>query len=67
MATGKKTTRINGGTKTVAAVFDGFNQQWTPDWDKPESEMQGVDRAKARAKMGQKMTPIGAGKLLKKR
>lgn len=62
----KVITRINGGTKTVAAVFSQPSEQWTPDWDKAMSNEQGMRRARKRAEMGQKKTPIGAGKLIKR-
>lgn len=58
-------TRINGGPQTKESVFSKFDEQWTPGWDKAASGQQAMDRNKDRAKMGQKMTPLGAGKLMK--
>lgn len=61
-------------TKTVAAQFGAFDRAFTvpggegftPRWDKTASGQQGMDRAQARARMGRKRTPLGAGKLMKK-
>lgn len=58
--------KISGGTKTKAAVFSEFDQQWTPGWDKEMSNGQGMIRSRKRKNMGQKETPIGPGKLTKK-
>ena len=63
----KVITRINGGTKTTAAVFSQPSEQWTPDWDKKAAGDQAMARAATRAKMGQKQTPPGPGKLISKR
>jgi len=62
----KVITRINGGTKTEAAVFSEPDQQWTPDWDKYAASQQGMERAKKRREMGNKKTPLGPGKLMKR-
>jgi hypothetical protein len=59
------TKRINGGTKTVAAVFSEPDEQWTPDWDKFAAGQQAMARNEKRAKMGDKLTPLGPGKLMK--
>lgn len=56
-------TRINGGPKTKAAVFSQPSEQWTPGWDKEAAGGQAMSRVKTRHRMGQKMTPLGAGKL----
>jgi len=61
-----KPTRINGGPKTEAAVYSKFDEQWTPDWDKAVSGQQGMERAKRRIQAGNKRTPLGPGKLMKK-
>lgn len=60
-----KVKRINGGTKTTAAVFSKPDEQWTPDWDKFAAGQQAMARNEQRAKMGQKETPLGPGKLMK--
>lgn len=61
----KATKRINGGTQTVAAVFSKPDEQWTPGWDKFAAGQQAMSRNEARAKMGNKMTPVGPAKLMK--
>lgn len=62
----KAITRINGGTKTEAAVFSKFDEQFTPDWDKGDSGEQGMRHTRPRERMRQKKTPLGAGKLIKR-
>ncbi len=62
----KVVTRINGGTKTVAAVFSKPSEQWTPDWDKFAGGEQGMRRSRTRIEAGQKKTPKGPGNLIKK-
>jgi hypothetical protein len=59
-------TRINGGTKTKAAVFSQPSEQWTPDWDKQAASGQGMARSAKRVRMGTKQTPLGPGKLMKR-
>lgn len=63
----KVITRINGGTKTEAAVFSKFDEQFTPDWDKFASGEQAMRRARKRIDQGQKVTPKLGGKLFKSR
>jgi hypothetical protein len=58
-------TRINGGPKTEAAVFSKFDEQFTPDWDKYAAGEQAMRRDTNRAKLGDKVTPLGPGKLMK--
>lgn len=58
-----KVTRINGGPKTEAAVFSQPSEQWTPDWDKRPAGEQAMARNAKRARMGNKETPLGPGKL----
>lgn len=62
----KVITRINGGPKTEAAVFSKFDEQFTPDWDKYAAGEQAMRRVETRRKMGNKKTPLGAGKLISK-
>jgi hypothetical protein len=60
-----KVTRVNGGTETTHACYAAPDDRWTPDWDKGTSGEQPMERAKERRKMGQKLTPKGAGTLVK--
>lgn len=63
----KAITVLNGATKTEKAVFSepafGGPESMTPDWDRYAGNQQGMSRAKVRADMGKKKTPIGRGTL----
>jgi hypothetical protein len=61
----KAITKVNATTNTVATQFSKFDEQWTPGWDKKPGADQAMSRVKTRVRMGTKLTPIGAGTLLK--
>jgi hypothetical protein len=52
-------------TQTVKAVNadPGGDDCFVPGWDRRVSGEQGMGRARARKRMGRKMTPVGAGTL----
>jgi hypothetical protein len=59
-----KTKVVQPGVRTVAALSSKPSDMWVPGWDKRAGQaphQQQIDREA----MGQKMTPIGPGKLKK--
>ena len=52
-------------TQTVAAQYSdpGGDDCFVPGWDKRVSGEQGMARARTRARMGRKKTPVGVGVL----
>lgn len=63
---GKEHVRlVNDQVKTRRAQFSTPDEMFTPDWDQPPGSEQESLRVQARAEMGNKMTPRGAGVLKK--
>ena len=67
---GQRAQQIDPPKRTEKAVFSGpafgGRECFTPGWDKRVSAQQGMERADERRRMGQKMTPRYAGKLIPK-
>jgi len=61
-----KATVISPGVKTTRAIYSTPSERFTPNWDMPIGADQEVERARVRYNMGQKMTPTGAGRAVKK-
>lgn len=67
MAPRKSMQTVGGAfTDTVGAQFadPGGKDCFVPGWDRYAAGQQAMSRNKARAAMGKKMTPRGAGKLI---
>jgi hypothetical protein len=58
----KKNPNVNPGKRTVAAQGSTMREAFVPDWDKKAGHGPRA-RMVERTAMGQKKTPIGAGKL----
>lgn len=54
-------------TKTVKAIGTTLAERFTPNWDKGYGAAQAMDRVAKRVKMGQKLTPRGAGVAVRNR
>jgi hypothetical protein len=67
MAQGKRSKIVGGFTDTVGAQYadPGGPDCFVPGWDKSAGAQQAMDHVRPRARMGQKMTPLGRGTLSK--
>jgi hypothetical protein len=67
MAMGKKSRVVGGFTDTVKAQYmdPSGPDCFVPGWDKSPGGAQAMDHIRPRARMGQKLTPIGRGTLFK--
>ena len=64
---GPKSKVLGHFTQTVATQFSTGAEMFVPGWDKEMAAGQEMAHLKPRAKMGQKLTPIGCGTLRPRR